>query len=451
MDDSAPVDLLVTGRFLFEPISGRWLITGYPVATVTARVPDPRRRTAGPAGARHRERRRARIASAMDRRDRGDARAPRRCGGPASPGRLDRIRYAVDRGPGRVASSRAPTTPAGSAPAMQVYAAHDDASLVAGTRGQAAAVHPVARQRRPPRSGRHASAFGLDPHHRRRPRDPPRVDPGVPAGFLRADPRPRHEQDQLGDVLGWAGAADPDARTAHRHPHRLLDADLVPRHREHGQRRRWPDRDRAVPDARLVLARELLAGTQASERQAGARVRPRSSRCARRRPRAFEGPGILLLSALAAFRDAFAKDPVAAFTWIKTGWSQIRSNLSVATLLQLALTASQVPTRDVNNVVVPATGGIVGGLSVGVPPSVRACDLRRHARRRRHRSPTRARDASLSHREHVDHVADVEHPLEHHEPGVQLPADPDASRTSPGPRPPRSGPRSCPLGSGAKG
>jgi hypothetical protein len=39
MDDSAPVDMLVTGRFLFEPISGRWLITGYPAATVTVASP----------------------------------------------------------------------------------------------------------------------------------------------------------------------------------------------------------------------------------------------------------------------------------------------------------------------------------------------------------------------------------------------------------------------------
>jgi LCP family protein required for cell wall assembly len=74
--------------------------------------------------------------------------------------------------------------------------------------------------------------------------------------------------------------------------------------------------------------------------------------------------GILLMSALAAFREAFAHDPVAAFSWIRAGWSQIKSNLSVATLLQLALTASQVSVHDVNNVVVPATGGVVGGLDV---------------------------------------------------------------------------------------
>jgi hypothetical protein len=33
------VNLLVTGRFLFEPMSGTWLITGYPVAAVTLESP----------------------------------------------------------------------------------------------------------------------------------------------------------------------------------------------------------------------------------------------------------------------------------------------------------------------------------------------------------------------------------------------------------------------------
>jgi anionic cell wall polymer biosynthesis LytR-Cps2A-Psr (LCP) family protein len=83
--------------------------------------------------------------------------------------------------------------------------------------------------------------------------------------------------------------------------------------------------------------------------------------------------GILLLAALAEFRTAFADDPVAAFTWIQAGWSQVRTNLSVATLLQLALTASQVAQGNVNNVVVPASGGSVGGFSVVfLRPSARA-------------------------------------------------------------------------------
>jgi hypothetical protein len=37
--NSGAVNLLVTGRFLFEPMSGTWLITGYPVAAVTLESP----------------------------------------------------------------------------------------------------------------------------------------------------------------------------------------------------------------------------------------------------------------------------------------------------------------------------------------------------------------------------------------------------------------------------
>ncbi len=74
--------------------------------------------------------------------------------------------------------------------------------------------------------------------------------------------------------------------------------------------------------------------------------------------------GILLLSALAKFHTEFAKDPATAFTWIQAAWPQITTNLSVPTMLQLALAASQIPPSNVNNLVVPAVGGSVGGLSV---------------------------------------------------------------------------------------
>jgi LCP family protein required for cell wall assembly len=74
--------------------------------------------------------------------------------------------------------------------------------------------------------------------------------------------------------------------------------------------------------------------------------------------------GILLLSALAKFRESFAKDPTIAFTWIRTAWREIRTDLSVATMFELALTASHVAPSNVNNLVVPARGGSVGGTSV---------------------------------------------------------------------------------------
>jgi LCP family protein required for cell wall assembly len=74
--------------------------------------------------------------------------------------------------------------------------------------------------------------------------------------------------------------------------------------------------------------------------------------------------GILLLAALAKFRKGFSRDPATAFTWIQAGWNEVKTNLPVATLLELALTASQIRPADVNNLVVPASGGSVGGLSV---------------------------------------------------------------------------------------
>jgi polyisoprenyl-teichoic acid--peptidoglycan teichoic acid transferase len=83
--------------------------------------------------------------------------------------------------------------------------------------------------------------------------------------------------------------------------------------------------------------------------------------------------GILLLAALAKFHTAFAKDPTTAFTWIQAAWPQIRTDLSVPTMLQLALAASQIPPSNVNNMVVPAAGGTVGGYSVVfIQPSARA-------------------------------------------------------------------------------
>jgi LCP family protein required for cell wall assembly len=74
--------------------------------------------------------------------------------------------------------------------------------------------------------------------------------------------------------------------------------------------------------------------------------------------------GILLMSALAKLRDVFKDDPAVAFTWLRTGWNEMRTDLSVSTMLQLALTATRISTSNVNNLVVPAVGGSVGGKSV---------------------------------------------------------------------------------------
>ncbi len=74
--------------------------------------------------------------------------------------------------------------------------------------------------------------------------------------------------------------------------------------------------------------------------------------------------GILFKAALSRLHTQFANDPGSIFNWISVGWSQVHSNLSVTTLLQLGLTATQIPVANVNNLVVPATTGTVGASSV---------------------------------------------------------------------------------------
>jgi LCP family protein required for cell wall assembly len=74
--------------------------------------------------------------------------------------------------------------------------------------------------------------------------------------------------------------------------------------------------------------------------------------------------GKLFLSALSSLHAVFARDPAQVFRWLVVGWRNIHTDLGVRTLLDLALTATQVPVSRVTNLVVPATTGTVGGASV---------------------------------------------------------------------------------------
>jgi anionic cell wall polymer biosynthesis LytR-Cps2A-Psr (LCP) family protein len=74
--------------------------------------------------------------------------------------------------------------------------------------------------------------------------------------------------------------------------------------------------------------------------------------------------GRLFLAALAQLREDFSSDPGRLLTWIVTGWRNLNTDLSFDTLLDLALTASQVLPRNVANIVVPGTPGFVGQASV---------------------------------------------------------------------------------------
>jgi polyisoprenyl-teichoic acid--peptidoglycan teichoic acid transferase len=74
--------------------------------------------------------------------------------------------------------------------------------------------------------------------------------------------------------------------------------------------------------------------------------------------------GRLLMAALSQLHRVFEDDPGKIFGWIAVGWRNIRTDLSVNTLLDLALTAASIPLKKVKNLVVPATNGQVGSASV---------------------------------------------------------------------------------------
>jgi polyisoprenyl-teichoic acid--peptidoglycan teichoic acid transferase len=74
--------------------------------------------------------------------------------------------------------------------------------------------------------------------------------------------------------------------------------------------------------------------------------------------------GRLLMGALTKLRKVFTRDPGSLLKWIAIGYRNIRTDLSVKTLVQLGLTATRIPTNRVRNMVVPATTGTAGGQSV---------------------------------------------------------------------------------------
>jgi len=77
-----------------------------------------------------------------------------------------------------------------------------------------------------------------------------------------------------------------------------------------------------------------------------------------------QNQGRLLVSALAKLHAMVASNPANLLTWLAVGWRNVRTDLSVKTLFELALTAASIPTQDVNDLVVPATTGSVGSASV---------------------------------------------------------------------------------------
>jgi LCP family protein required for cell wall assembly len=77
-----------------------------------------------------------------------------------------------------------------------------------------------------------------------------------------------------------------------------------------------------------------------------------------------ENQGLLLKSALAELRKDFETRPTLLFAWMAALWRNVKTDLSTKTLLDLALTATQVSPSKVKNLVVPGSAGFAGSASV---------------------------------------------------------------------------------------
>jgi polyisoprenyl-teichoic acid--peptidoglycan teichoic acid transferase len=77
-----------------------------------------------------------------------------------------------------------------------------------------------------------------------------------------------------------------------------------------------------------------------------------------------ENQGLLISSALAQFRKEFTKDPEVLFTWIGAGLRNVRTGVSLEQVMSLAFTSSTLNPKRTQNMVLPGSTGMVGGLSV---------------------------------------------------------------------------------------
>jgi LCP family protein required for cell wall assembly len=74
--------------------------------------------------------------------------------------------------------------------------------------------------------------------------------------------------------------------------------------------------------------------------------------------------GQVLLGGLATFQKQVAKDPTQVMKWLAVLNDEVQTDLSFPELLRLALFATRVSPRNINNVVAPGTPGSAGGASV---------------------------------------------------------------------------------------
>jgi polyisoprenyl-teichoic acid--peptidoglycan teichoic acid transferase len=77
-----------------------------------------------------------------------------------------------------------------------------------------------------------------------------------------------------------------------------------------------------------------------------------------------ENQGRLMLAALAQFQQTYKADPGNMFTWLGAGLSNMTTTVPINEAVQLAFTASKVPVKNVQNVVLPGGTGMISGQSV---------------------------------------------------------------------------------------
>jgi LCP family protein required for cell wall assembly len=74
--------------------------------------------------------------------------------------------------------------------------------------------------------------------------------------------------------------------------------------------------------------------------------------------------GQVLLGGLATFQTQVAKDPTQVMRWLAILNDEVQTDLTFTELVRLALFATRVSPRNINNVVAPGTPGSAGGASV---------------------------------------------------------------------------------------
>jgi polyisoprenyl-teichoic acid--peptidoglycan teichoic acid transferase len=77
-----------------------------------------------------------------------------------------------------------------------------------------------------------------------------------------------------------------------------------------------------------------------------------------------ENGGRLFLAALTQFQKAYAKDAAQLMTWLGAGMSNTFIEIPMSEVQQLAFTATKIPVKNVQNVVLPGSAQMAGSLSV---------------------------------------------------------------------------------------